>query len=58
MGYQVAVALSEDDDNATAKSFIIVPEVPALTWYTRLPLLSIDSWAALLREIPTQFLGI
>jgi hypothetical protein len=27
-----------------AKSFIIALEGPSLTWYSRLPLLSIDSW--------------
>jgi hypothetical protein len=41
MSYQVAVASS---GGATmAKSFIIALEGPALTWYTRLPPLSIDS---------------
>jgi hypothetical protein len=43
MSYQVAVASSRGDDATMAKSFIIVLEGPALTWYTRLPPLSIDS---------------
>jgi hypothetical protein len=43
MSYQVAVALSGEDDTTMAKSFIIALEGPALTWYTRLPPLSIDS---------------
>jgi hypothetical protein len=43
MSYQVAVASSGGDDATTAKSFIIALEGPALTWYTRLPPLSIDS---------------
>jgi hypothetical protein len=43
MSYQVAVASSEGDDATMAKSFIIALEGPALTWYTRLPPLSIDS---------------
>jgi hypothetical protein len=43
MSYQVAVASSGGDDATMAKSFIIALEGPALTWYTRLPPLSIDS---------------
>jgi hypothetical protein len=43
MSYQVAVASSGGDDTTMAKSFIIALEGPALTWYTRLPPLSIDS---------------
>ena len=41
--YQVAVASSGGDNATMAKSFIIALEGPALTWYTRLPPLSIDS---------------
>ena len=47
MSYQVAVALSGEDDTTMAKSFIITLEGPALTWYTWLPPLSIDSWKGL-----------
>jgi DNA-binding transcriptional MerR regulator len=43
MSYQVVVASSGGDDATMAKSFIIALEGPALTWYTRLPPLSIDS---------------
>jgi hypothetical protein len=43
MSYQVAVASSGGDDATMAKSFIIALEGLALTWYTRLPPLSIDS---------------
>jgi DNA-binding transcriptional MerR regulator len=43
MSYQVAVASSGGDNTTMAKSFIITLEGPALTWYTRLPPLSIDS---------------
>jgi hypothetical protein len=43
MSYQVAVASSGGDDATMAKSFIIALEGRALTWYTRLPRLSIDS---------------
>jgi hypothetical protein len=43
MSYQVAVASSGGDDTIMAKSFIITLEGPALTWYTRLPPLFIDS---------------
>jgi hypothetical protein len=47
MSYQVVVASSGGDDATMAKSFIIVLEGPTLTWYTRLPPLSIDSWKTL-----------
>jgi hypothetical protein len=47
MSYQVAVASSGRDDATMAKSFIIALEGPALTWFTRLPPLSIDSWRSL-----------
>jgi hypothetical protein len=47
MSYQVAIASSGGDDATMAKSFIIALEGPALTWYTRLPPLSIDSWRSL-----------
>jgi hypothetical protein len=47
MSYQVAMASSGGDDNGMAKSLIIALEGLALTWYTRLPSLSIDSCAAL-----------
>jgi hypothetical protein len=43
MSYQVVVASYGGDDATMAKSFIIVLKGPALTWYTRLPPLSIDS---------------
>jgi hypothetical protein len=43
MSYQVAVASSRGDDVMMDKSFIIALEGSALTWYTRLPPLSIDS---------------
>jgi hypothetical protein len=43
MSYQVTVASSGGDDATMAKSFIIALEGPALTWFTRLPPLSIDS---------------
>jgi hypothetical protein len=47
MSYQVAIASSGGDDATMAKSFIIALEGPALTWFTRLPPLSIDSWRSL-----------
>jgi hypothetical protein len=43
MSYEVVVASSGGDDATMAKSFIIALEGLALTWYTRLPPLSIDS---------------
>jgi hypothetical protein len=42
MSYQVTVGSSRGDDATMAKSFIITLEGPTLTWYTRLPPLSID----------------
>jgi hypothetical protein len=40
-----------------AKSFIIALEVPALTWYIRLPPLSIDSWKTLRDKFLLNFQG-
>jgi hypothetical protein len=47
MSYQVVVASSGGDDATLAKSFIIALEGLALTWYTKLPPLSIESWKGL-----------
>jgi hypothetical protein len=47
MSYQVVVASSRGDDTTMAKSFIITLKGPALTWYTWLPPLSINSWKGL-----------
>jgi hypothetical protein len=55
MSYQVAVASSEGDDVTMAKSFIIALEGPALTWYTRLKTLSIDSWRSLRNKFLLNF---
>jgi hypothetical protein len=57
MSYQVAVASSRGDDATMAKSFIITLEGPALTWYTRLPPLSIDSWRSLRDKFLLNFQG-
>jgi hypothetical protein len=57
MSYQVVVASSGGDDATMAKSFIIALEGPALTWYTRLPLLSIDSWRSLRDKFLLNFQG-
>jgi hypothetical protein len=57
MSYQVVVASSRRDDATMAKSFIIALEGPALTWYTRLPLLSIDSWRTLRDKFLLNFQG-
>jgi hypothetical protein len=40
-----------------AKSFIIALEGPALTWYTRLPPLSIESWKTLHDKFLLNFQG-
>jgi hypothetical protein len=57
MSYQVAVASSGGDDATMSKSFIIALEGPALTWFTRLPLLSIDSWRSLRDKFLLNFQG-
>jgi hypothetical protein len=57
MSYQVAVASSRGDDATMAKSFIIALEGPALTWYTRLPPLSTDSWKGLRDKFLLNFQG-
>jgi hypothetical protein len=57
MSYQVDVASSGGDDTMMAKSFIIALEGPALTWYTRLPPLSIDSWRSLRDKFLLNFQG-
>jgi hypothetical protein len=57
MSYQVAVASSGGDDATMAKSFIIALEGPALTWFTRLPPLSIDSWRSLWDKFLLNFQG-
>jgi hypothetical protein len=57
MSYQVTVASSGGDDATMAKSFIIALEGPALTWYTRLPPLSIDSWRSLWDKFLLNFQG-
>jgi hypothetical protein len=55
--YQDAVTSSRGDDSTMAKSFIIALEGPALTWYTRLPPLSIDSWRSLRDKFLLNFQG-
>jgi hypothetical protein len=57
MSYQVAVASSGGDDATMAKSFIIALEGPALTWYTKLPPLSIESWRSLQDKFLLNFQG-
>jgi hypothetical protein len=57
MSYQVSVASSRGDDTTMAKYFIIALEGPTLTWYTRLPPLSIDSWKGLRDNFLLNFQG-
>jgi hypothetical protein len=57
MSYQVAVASFGGDDATMAKSFIIALKGPALTWYTRLPPLSIESWKGLRDKFLLNFQG-
>jgi hypothetical protein len=55
MSYQVAIASSRGDGTTMAKSFIIALEGPALTWYTRLLPLSIESWKGLCDKFLLNF---
>jgi hypothetical protein len=57
MSYQVVVASFRGDDATMAKSFIIALEGLALTWYTRLPPLSIESWKGLHDKFLLNFQG-
>jgi hypothetical protein len=57
MSYQVVVTSSGGDDATMAKAFIIAIEGAALTWYTRLPPLSIDSWKGLRDKFLLNFQG-
>jgi hypothetical protein len=57
MSYQVAIASFGGDDATMANSFIIALEGPALTWYTRLLPLSIDSWKGLHDKFLLNFQG-
>jgi hypothetical protein len=57
MSYQVAIASSGGDDATMVKSFIIALEGPALTWYIRLPPLSIESWKGLHDKFLLNFQG-
>jgi hypothetical protein len=57
MRYQVAIASSGGDDATMAKSFIIALEGLALTWYTRFPPLSINSWRSLRDKFLLNFQG-
>jgi hypothetical protein len=57
ISYQVVVVSSGGDDTTMAKSFIIAFKGLALTWYTRLPPLSIDSWKTLHNKFLLNFQG-
>jgi hypothetical protein len=57
MSYQVTVASPGGDDATMAKLFIIALEGPALTWYSRLPPLLIDSWKMLHKKFLLSFQG-
>jgi hypothetical protein len=57
MSYQVTAASSEGDESTMAKPFIIALEGPTLTWYSRLPSLSIDSWKTLRDKFLLNFQG-
>jgi hypothetical protein len=57
MSNQVAVASSGGDNATMVKSFIIAPKGPALTWYIKLPPLSIESWKGLRDKFLLNFQG-
>jgi hypothetical protein len=57
MSHQVAVASFGGDDATMAKSFIIGLKGLVLTWYTRLPPLSIDSRKTLRDKFLLNFQG-
>jgi hypothetical protein len=57
MSYQVTVASFGGDDATMAKSFIIALIGSTLTWYTRLPPLSIESWKGLRDKFLLNFQG-
>jgi hypothetical protein len=57
MSYQVAIASSGGHDATMAKSLIIALKGTTLTWYTRLPPLSIESWKALSDKLLLNFQG-
>jgi hypothetical protein len=57
MSYQVTITSSRGDDATMSKSFIIALKGPTLTWYTRLPPLSIDSWKTLHVKFLLSFQG-
>jgi hypothetical protein len=57
MSYQVVVASSGGHDATMDKSFIIALEGSALTWYTRLPPSSINSWKELQDKFLLNFQG-
>jgi hypothetical protein len=57
MSYQITVASSGGVDATMAKSIIIALEGLALTWYTRLLPLPIDSWKTLCDKFLLNFQG-
>jgi hypothetical protein len=57
MSYQLAIASSGGDESTMAKSLIIALEGSILTWYSRLPPLSIDSWKTLHDKFLLNFYG-
>jgi hypothetical protein len=57
MSYEAAIASFSRDETTLAKSFIISPENVAASWYARLPLRSIISWAQLKEKFLVNFQG-
>jgi hypothetical protein len=49
------MASTGGDGNTMAKFFMITLEGPTLTWYSRLPVLTIDSWATLWEKFLLHF---
>jgi hypothetical protein len=57
MSYETAIASFDGDETTLAKSFIISLKNVAANWYTRMPLISITSWAHLKEKFLVNFQG-
>ena len=58
MSYKVAVTAASGDEYTMAKSFMIIARDIAQSWYSKLPLGSIDSWGSLHEKLCNNFIGI
>jgi hypothetical protein len=58
MSYEAAVVVAGGDEFTMAKSFVIIAQDIAQTWYNNLPPSSIDSWGNLREKLCNHFKGI